>query len=59
MSLFVERQDGGAGVSGGRLIAQKSVQMSPGVLQVSAWVGGVGWEGWVGRVFYRSLPLCE
>jgi len=36
MSLFVERQDGGAGVSGGRLIAQKSVQMSPGVLQVSA-----------------------
>ena len=45
MSLFVERQDGGAGVSGGRLIAQKSVQMSPGVLQVSTWVGGVGWEG--------------
>ena len=34
MSLFVERQEGGAGVSGGRLIAQKSVQMSPGVLQV-------------------------
>jgi hypothetical protein len=34
MSLFVERQEGGAGISGGRLIAQKSVQMSPGVLQV-------------------------
>ena len=31
MSLFVERQDGS---TGGRLIAQKSMQMLPGVLQV-------------------------